>query len=142
VSALFASVLPQINTEGENEVIESIYTSCRSISIDYGVMEKASNVYVFVSDFGWSDLGTWGSLHEYREKDNANNAVSGKNVMLYETSDSIIHVPKEKLVVIQGLEDFIVVENDNILLICKKDEEQKIRQFVNDVLVEKGEQYI
>lgn len=142
ISTLFASIAEQLNTDTEPQVIEATYTECRSISIDYGVMEKAPNVYVFVSDFGWSDLGTWGSLHEHRHKDEQNNAVDGKNVMLYETTDSIVHVPKDKLVVIHGLEDFIVVENDNILLICKKNDEQKIRQFVNDVLVEKGEQYI
>jgi mannose-1-phosphate guanylyltransferase len=142
VSGLFRSIYEQLNSDAEPEVIELTYTGCRSISIDYGIMEKAPNVFVFVSDFGWSDLGTWGSLHEHREKDVNNNAVYGKNVMLYETTESVIHVPKEKLCVIQGLEDYIVVENDNILLICKKGDEQKIRQFVNDVLVEKGEQYI
>ncbi len=142
VARLFENILPQLNTPLEFDVIDSTYTECRSISIDYGVMEKAPNAYVFVSDFGWSDLGTWGSLHEHREKDENNNAVYGKNVMLYETSDSIVHVAKEKLVVVQGLDDYIVVENDNILLVCKKGDEQKIRQFVNDVLVEKGEQYI
>ncbi len=142
VAALFHSIIPQLNTDDELKVIDKTYTECRSISIDYGVMEKAQNVYVFVSDFGWSDLGTWGSLHEHREKDENQNAVYGKNVMMYETKDSIIHVPKDKLVIVQGLEDYIVVENDNILLVCKKGDEQKIRQFVNDVLVEKGEQYI
>jgi len=142
VSALFLQIKDQLNTEAEKDVIEHTYTECRSISIDYGVMEKASNVYVFVSDFGWSDLGTWGSLHEHRDKDENQNAVYGKNVMLYEMHDSIVHVPKDKLVVVQGLDDFIVVDNDNILLICKKGDEQKIRQFVNDVLIEKGEQYI
>ncbi len=142
ISGLFKSIYNQLNTDSEFEVIETTYSGCRSISIDYGIMEKASNVYVFVSDFGWSDLGTWGSLHEHHEKDDNNNAVYGKNVMLYETMDSVIHVPKEKLCVIQGLDDFIIVENDNILLICRKNDEQKIRQFVNDVLIEKGEQYI
>lgn len=142
ISGLFVSITDQLNTVNERQVIEATYSGCRSISIDYGVMEKAPNVCVFVSDFGWSDLGTWGSLHEHRLKDDKNNAVDGKNVMLYETTDSIVHVPKDKLVVIHGLQDFIVVENDNILLICKKSDEQKIRQFVNDVLIEKGEQFI
>jgi mannose-1-phosphate guanylyltransferase len=142
IAALFMSIHEQLNTEEENDVIELTYTGCRSISIDYGIMEKAPNVYVFVSDFGWSDLGTWGSLHEHRQKDEHNNAVYGKNVMLYETKDSIIHVPKDKLVVLQGLEDYIIVENENILLVCRKSDEQKIRQFVNDVLLDKGEQYI
>lgn len=142
IATLFESILPMLNTSEESSVIDNTYTECRNISIDYGIMEKAENAYVFVSDFGWSDLGTWGSLHEHREKDENNNAVYGKNVMLYDTSGSIVHMPKEKLVVVHGLEDYIVVENDNILLICKKNDEQKIRQFVNDVLIEKGEQYI
>ncbi len=142
ISNLFISADKDINTENESQAIEAIYAECRSISIDYGVMEKASNVYVFISDFDWCDLGTWGSLHEHRNRDENNNAVHGKNVMLYDTKDSIVHMPTNKLAVIQGLENYIVVESEHILLICKKNDEQKIRQFVNDVLFEKGEQYV
>jgi mannose-1-phosphate guanylyltransferase len=142
IASLFAAIQPMLNTDQEADVIQNTYTECRSISIDYGVMEKANNVYVHISDFGWSDLGTWGSLHDTREKDTSNNAVHGKNVMLYETTNSIVHVPNDKLVVIHGLNDFIVVENDNILLICNKNDEQKIKNFVNDVMVEKGDDYV
>ena len=142
ISDLFKEGRGIYNTPGEKEFIQRIYSMCRSISIDYGVMEKADNVYVLSSDFGWSDLGTWGSLYDIRSKDGLGNSVVGKNVLLYDTSNCVINIPKEKLVVIEGLDDFIVVEDDNILLICRKTEEQQIRQFVNDVMVEKGERYV
>jgi mannose-1-phosphate guanylyltransferase len=130
------------NTPGEEAFIKEAYTVCKSISIDYGIMEKANNVYVLRSDFGWSDLGTWGSLYDTREKNSDGNTIVGKNVIVYDTKNCIVNMPSDKLVVMQGLEDYIVVESDNILLICKKTDEQQIRTFVNDVKVEKGEQFI
>lgn len=142
VEELFEKGIGKYNTPDEEAFINETYPVCKNISIDYGVMEKARNVYVRISDFGWSDLGTWGSLHDSREKDDKQNAISGKNVMLYNTSDCIINVPREKLVVINGLEDFIVVEEEGTLLICKKSDEQQIRQIVNDVRIEKGEKYV
>ena len=105
-------------------------------------MEKADNVQVLASEFGWSDLGTWGSLYSQMNKDENQNAVIGKNIMLYNSKNNVINMPDNKLAVIQGLEDYIVVENDNILLICKKEDEQNIRQIVNNVKSEKGEKYI
>ena len=105
-------------------------------------MEKADNVYVIRSDFGWSDLGTWGSLYETRAKNHEGNAVVGKNVMMYESNNCIVNMPADKLVVLQGLDDYIVVESDSILLVCKKSDEQLLRKFVNDVLIEKGEQFV
>lgn len=129
-------------TGQEAAFIKDTYTVCKSISIDYGIMEKASNVYVIESDFGWSDLGTWGSLHDIREKDNLKNAISGKNVLTYDTSGCIIHMPADKLVVLQGLDDYIVVEDDDILLVCRKKDEQKLRQIVDDVRLKKGEKYV
>ena len=131
-----------INTRSEEVFIRNTYEKCKSISIDYGIMEKADNVFVLASDFGWSDLGTWGSLHELRSKDDNNNAISGKNVKIYNTKNSIISMPKDKLVVIQGLDDYIVVENNNILLICRKQDEQLIRQFVNDVQADLGDKFV
>jgi len=142
VDELFEKGIGTYNTPEEENFINQTYTVCRNISIDYGVMEKASNVYVRISDFGWSDLGTWGSLHEIREKDDAQNAVSGKNVMLYNTEDCIINVPRDKLVVINGISDCIIVEDEGALLICKKSDEQQIRQIVNDVRIEKGEKFV
>lgn len=142
VSKLFVEAQEQLNTPEEETAVKSIYAVCPNISIDYGVMEKASNVYVVLSDFGWSDLGTWGSLYTHVKPDKDKNAVIGKNIMLYEASGNMIKIPDNKLAVIQGLEDFIVVDSGDVLLICRKHDEQKIKQFVNDVALEKGEKYI
>ncbi len=142
IDDIFKEGIKYYYTKQEPSFIKSAYTMCKNISIDYGVMEKASNVYVLSSEFGWSDLGTWGSLYETRLKDQNGNTIIGKNVMEYDTKNCIINMPKDKLVVVQGLEDYIVVEDNNILLICKKTEEQQIRQFVNDVVSEKGERYV
>lgn len=128
------------NTELEAEFISHIYAECKNISIDYGIMEKAENVYVVLSDFGWSDLGTWGALYTHLDKDNNNNAVLGNEVNLYDSKDCVIRMPKDKLTVIQGLEDYIVVEEKGVLLICQKQEEQRIKQFVNDVKLKGAEQ--
>jgi mannose-1-phosphate guanylyltransferase len=130
------------NTPGEKQFIQNTYTTCKSISIDYAVLEKAENVFVMRSDFGWSDLGTWGTLYEHREKNTEGNAVVGKNTMLYECSNCIVTLPKDKLAVLQGLDDYIVVESDGILLVCRKSDEQQIRQYVNDVMVNKGEEFV
>ncbi len=149
----FEEHLPEVNTifmdgnkvyysSDEQAFIEQAYAQCTNISMDYGVMEKASNVYVLPADFGWSDLGTWGSLYENSSKDEYNNAVIGKNVMIQQSSGCLVNVPKDKLVVIQGLNDFIVVESDGILLICKMEDEQEIRQLVTNVKVEKGEEFV
>ena len=142
INLLFKEGCSKLNTEKEAEFIKQTYTLCKSISIDYGVMEKADNVHVIRSDFGWSDLGTWGSLYETRTKNAEGNAVVGKNVMMYDSNNCIVNMPAEKLVVLQGLDDYIVVESDNILLVCKKSDEQLLRKFVNDVLIEKGEQFV
>jgi mannose-1-phosphate guanylyltransferase len=130
------------NTDREKQFIQNTYTTCKSISIDYAVMEKAENVFVMRSDFGWSDLGTWGTLYEHREKNAEGNAVVGKNVMLYNCSNCIVNVPPKKLAVLQGLNDYIVIEDKDILLVCRKSDEQEIRQFVNDVMVVKGEEWV
>jgi mannose-1-phosphate guanylyltransferase len=142
VDSLFAKGIEKYNTPDEDGFIEETYAVCKNISIDYGIMEKAKNVYTLAVDFGWSDLGTWGSLYTIRDKDESQNAIVGKNVMLYNTNNCIVNVPNDKLVVLQGLDDYIVVEEDSTLLVCKKEDEQQIRQFVADVKVEKGDKYI
>jgi len=126
-------------TAGETKFIEKTYSSCRNVSIDYGVMEKAENVYVLISDFGWSDLGTWGSLYEQLDKDERKNSVTGKNVFMHDSSGNIVNVQDDKLVVLHGLDDYIVVQNDNIILVCRLEEEQKIKQFVNEIRAELGD---
>jgi len=105
-------------------------------------MEKAENVYVRASDFGWSDLGTWGSLFDIQSKDHNNNAIIGKRVLTFNSKNCIVHMPKNKLVVMQGLEDFIVVEDENALLICRKEDEQMIREMVNAVKIEIGDKFV
>ncbi|MFO8128364.1 MAG: mannose-1-phosphate guanylyltransferase [Bacteroidales bacterium] len=142
VDGLFREGEGIYNTPGEEKFIEDTYAVCKSISIDYGVMEKAENVYVRASEFGWSDLGTWGSLYDIRSRDEQGNAVIGRNVMLYNSRNCIVNVPNEKLVVLQGLDGYIVVEEEETLLICRMDDEQSIRQIVSDVKIEKGEKYV
>jgi len=126
------------NTINEKEFIDRIFPACKNISIDYGIMEKSENVYVYPADFGWSDLGTWGSLYSHLELDEYKNTIQGNNVMMYDSSDNLVKVSDDKLVVLQGLNGYIVVENEGTILVCKKEDEQKIKQFVAD-LKQKGE---
>ena len=142
VNELFKKGCKYYYTSEEGAFLNKAYSECPNISIDYGIMEKASNVYVLCTDFGWSDLGTWGSLWDNSEKDEEKNAVKGENVKLYDSKNCIVNMNNDKLAVIHGLDGYIVVESDNTLLICKKEEEQQIRQFVNDVRITKGDQYI
>ncbi|WP_421920940.1 mannose-1-phosphate guanylyltransferase [Marinifilum sp.] len=142
VSALFDSIFEDIDTENEQNAIDKIYPECQNISIDYGILEKSDNVYVYCTEFGWSDLGTWGSMYEHSAKDDNQNAIQGENVMIYESKDCLVNAPNEKLVVVQGLKDCIVVDTEKTLLICRKKDEQEIRKFVNDVKIAKGEEFI
>jgi len=142
VSELFKKGYKLYGTADEVPFLNKTYSECQNISIDYGIMEKASNVYVLCSDFGWSDLGTWGSLYESSNKDDHENVVSGQNVMLYNSTNCIVNMPNNKLVVLHGLDGYIVVESEGTLLVCKKEDEQQIRQFVNDVRMNKGEEFV
>ncbi len=130
------------NTAKETEAIERIYPQCTNISIDYGIMEKADNVYVIPSSFGWSDLGTWASAYETIDKDYLDNAVAGNNVMIIDATKNMVHADNKKLVLLQGLEDFIVVDTEDVLLICKKDKEQEIKAYVAEVKRNKGDKYL
>jgi mannose-1-phosphate guanylyltransferase len=127
-------------TENETDFINKEYETCESISIDYAVMEKAENVYTVMGDFGWSDLGTWKSLYEVSEKDNNENVVDGET-MLYGVTNSIIKTPKDRLVVVQGLDGYIIAEYDNVLMICEKEQEQFVKNFVADA-GKKGSEFI
>lgn len=149
----FENLLPEIyglfneknhmfGTTREEEAINQIYTTCANISIDYGIMEKSPNVFVLGAQFGWSDLGTWTSLFEHMDKDENNNAINGDNIMLYDVNDTIVKSENEKLVVIQGLKNHIVVNTKDALLICDKNEEQQLRLFVNDIKSKKGDKFI
>lgn len=139
---LFSSDGDKLNTGEEKRAIEAIYPQCSNISIDFGVMEKAANVYVIPSSFGWSDLGTWNSAWENMEKDYFENAVAGDKVIVFDSNKCVVHVPDEKLVVLQGLEDFIVADTRDVLLICKKEKEQAIKEYVAEVKRSTGEKFL
>ena len=140
VAEVFEEGANMLGTPQEGAFIEEAYARCRNISIDYGVMEKADNVYVLPADIGWSDLGTWDSLHRVGQRDEQNNVVDGE-VILYDTQECIVKTPMERLVVIQGLDGYIVAEHDNVLLICQRSEEQRVKDFVADVRAKKGNGY-
>ena len=130
------------NTKKETAAIERIYPQCVNISIDYGVMEKADNVYVIPSSFGWSDLGTWASAYETFERDYLDNAVGGNNVIVIDATKNMVHADHKKLVLLQGLDDFIVVDTKDVLMICKKDKEQEIKDYVAEIKRNKGDKYL
>ena len=130
------------NTENEPAFVNKAFSMCSNISIDYGIMEKADNVYVMPANFGWSDLGTWASLYENYEKDYLSNAVSGKNVIIHDAADCMVMAPDNKLVILQGLKDFIIVDTEDVLLIFHKSQEQEIKQIVSEVKRSKGDKYL
>ena len=129
LSKIFEDLLPVYGTAKEQDAINEVFPQCENISIDYAIMEKAEEIYVFPASFGWSDLGTWGSLHENTERDIYGNALIGDNIDVYETTNCIVHATQEKRVVVQGLDGFIVAECDDTLLICRLSDEQRIKQF-------------
>jgi mannose-1-phosphate guanylyltransferase len=139
---LFSAEAERFNTPDEKAAIESIYPQCTNISIDFGIMEKADNVYVIPASFGWSDLGTWNSAWENMEKDYLDNAVAGKKVMVIDATKCMVHSSNNKLVILQGLDDFIVVDTKDVLLICQKEKEQEIKDYVAEVKRNMGEEYL
>jgi len=139
---LFDQQKALFNTAEEQQAIGKIYPQCVNISIDIAIMEKADNVYVIPSSFGWSDLGTWNSAYENIDKDYLGNAVASDNVVVIDATKCMINAPKDKLVVVQGLDDFIVVDTKDVLLICSKEKEQSIKEYVAEVKRNKGDQYI
>lgn len=142
LNKLFAEEMDSYGTPGEQEVINNLYSDCTSISIDYAVMEKADNVYVRQADFGWSDIGTWGSLYTHAAKDENGNAVINGNVLVYDTRNTIVNVPCGKVAVVEGLDGYMVVATDDNVMICRLESEQLIRNFTEDVKYNFGEKYI
>ena len=147
ISEAFRYLLPEVadrfregellmGTDKEEEFIEHIFPKCPNISIDYGIMEKADNVFVLPSSFGWSDLGTWGSLYELSEKDENGNVRLHSDALFYEANGNIVTLEPGKLAVVQGVDDMIIAEQKGVLLVCKKCEEQRIKQFVADAQTE------
>jgi len=139
---MFFAEKDKLNTSEEEAAIEKIYPLCTNISIDFGVMEKADNVYVIPASFAWSDLGTWKSAWENMAKDYFQNAVAGANVMIVDAKSCMVHVPDNKLVLLQGLEDYIIVDTKDVLMICKKDNEQEIKEYVAEIKRNKGDKYL
>jgi len=129
MAKIFEGMLPVYGTDKEQQEIDSLFPECENISVDYAIMEKAEEIFVYPADFGWSDLGTWGSLQQQSKKDLYGNACIGPDITMFESRNCIIHTTQEKRVVIQGLDGYIVAENDDTLLICKLSEEQRIKQF-------------
>lgn len=129
ISKVFERLLPYYYTDKEQEMIDRNFPLCENISVDYAIMEKADEIFVLPASFGWSDLGTWGSLHENLPKDAHNNTQIGGNIKLYETRNCVIHTTQEKRVVVLGLDGYIVAEKNNTLLICRLSEEQRIKEF-------------
>lgn len=129
VSCIFEAQQKVYGTEDEQEVINKVFPTAPSISIDYAVMENADEIFVFPADFGWSDVGTWGSLHTLAPTDAYGNNAIGENINFYESKNCVVHTTEEKRVIIQGLDGYIVAEKNNTLLICKLEEEQRIKEF-------------
>ena len=129
ISKVFEGMEHIYGTPEEQENIDKCYPECENISVDYAIMEKAEEIFVCPADFGWSDLGTWGSLVEQSKKDLYGNSLIGNDIRLYDSHNCIVHTMNEKQVIIQGLDGYIIAENDNRLLICKLSEEQRIKQF-------------
>ena len=139
---LFETADAAYNTAGEEAAIEALYPQCTNTSIDYGIMEKAQNVFVIPASFGWCDLGTWESAWDNSEKDYLGNAVFGDQVMIIDAAECMVSAPKGKLVVLQGLEGKIVVDTPDVLLICDRDREQHIKEYVAEVKRNKGDRYL
>ena len=129
MAKLFDNLDSIFYTAAEQNAIDRSFPSCPNISIDYAVMEHADNIYVYPASFGWSDLGTWGALYEQAEKDAAGNALVAGNVKMVESTGCIVHVPAGKKIVVQGLQDYIIAEENGVLLICRKTDEQRIKDF-------------
>ena len=149
INESFKQLIPELDNlfapltyycEEEERSIQDVYPKCPSISIDYAVLEKSADVEVILSDIGWSDLGTWKSLYEIQDKDTDQNVIDG-NVVTYDTKDCIVKTPKDKLVVVQGLDNYIIAEYENVLMVCSKDKEQMVKTFVEDLKAKKKDSF-
>lgn len=139
---LFNNQNIEVSNASEPEVLRDTYAQCPNVSLDYGILEKAENVYVICADFGWSDLGTWGTLYEFAEKDEKDNVIIADNTFTYDVKNCMVSVSKGKIALLQGLDGYIVVEAHNAIMVCKKDDEQQIYEFIKDVRMQKGDGYI
>ncbi|MDM8240710.1 mannose-1-phosphate guanylyltransferase [Phocaeicola barnesiae] len=132
IAGVMDELSPSLYTDREAEELKRLFPTCDKISIDYAVIEKASNIYVLPAEFGWSDLGTWGSLHTHLQQDTDGNAQVGQDVKFFDCKNCVVHTSEERKVVLQGLDGYIVAEKDGYLLICRLEEEQRIKEFSQD----------
>jgi len=143
ISSAFSEINEYINTSDEEEYIKECYSKCKNISIDYGILEKSNNVYVLCANFEWSDLGSWTSLEDFIKKDKNLNVILGKNIITYNTRNTIIfNQEHNKLIVTEGLNNYIIAETKDVLLICSKENEHLIKRFINDIKIEGDENYL
>lgn len=138
----FQSVAHNLNSPLEKQAIETVYNNCESISIDYAIMEKAENVKVIPSRFSWNDLGTWNSAWENFTKDNLSNAIKGDNALVFDSKGCLVQTKSKKLIVVSGVDDLIIVDTPDALLVCHKENEQQIKQYVASVQQTSGQQFI
>lgn len=141
-ASLFGSIVDDLGTEREATAIERVFAECKPISVDFGIMERAENVYVHAGDFGWSDLGTWHSVYMQSRKDKFANVTSSDYIHTYDTRNSLIHMPEGKTAIVSGLKDYIVVDTPDVLMICPKSEERNIKGFIEDVKYATGDKFI
>ncbi len=141
IGEVFEEIQNEFYTDGEEKAIFNAYSQTKNISIDYGVMEKAPNVYVVLGSFSWSDLGSWNTLHELSEQDTEKNVVKA-NAILYDTEGCYVQAPMDKLLVVKGLKNYLITENEKVILICPKDDEKAFKDFTIDVKKQKGDEYL
>ncbi len=139
--ALFSSIMESYGTDDESRAIAEVFSKCRAISIDYGVMERAQSVYVRVGEFGWSDVGTWGSLYQLSQRDEAENTIC-EGAHLYDSHRCLVSIPKDKLAVLSGLDDYIVIDTEDVLMVCPRSEEQNIKRFIDDLKYQSMDKFI
>ena len=140
IAELFGEIQQYLYTPKEADAVRKAYSQCHPISIDNGIMENARDIYVIACDFGWSDLGTWKSYYEVSKKNKDGNVLDG-TIHTYASTNCIVKTPKDQLVVLQGLDNYIVVQQGNALLICQKDKEQNIKQYLQRAIEEEGEDF-
>ncbi len=138
----FADAKDLFDQDRESQVLEIVYALCTNLSLDLAIMEKSENVYIVPCTFGWSDLGTWNNIYENREKDYLGSALSGDKILNIDSTKSIVNVPDKKLVVIQGLDEHIVIDTDDVLLICKRDKEKEVKEYMAEVRKKYGEKFM
>ena len=134
---------PEFSVETENAYMKESFSSYPNISVDFGILEKPSNVCVMRCDFGWADLGTWHSIYEAMQKGEGDNVIVDSDVLMENCSNTVVKVPKGKLAVLNGLDGFIVAESDNVLLVCKKEDSSAlVRKYVNEIQMKKGDEFV